>query len=220
MASGSVDNTIQYAKFHTSHGFTVIPSSPSDISPPCRWVLAARLYNLSGGVANSIIHVGKVFALQMRDDSLFSGGSSGKIYRYSVVDNKVISIFPGHDESVNSLSADWAHNMIVSGGSDKTIKMWDMRGPPDTQIMVPGHSASVTAVSLYENTLVSSSRASTGELFVWDLRKVGSSANSNSASTSTALVSRLASSTSGTIKSSMYDGVKLLSSAERESCVR
>ncbi|TNN84000.1 WD repeat-containing protein 82 [Liparis tanakae] len=59
--------------------------------------------------------------------------SSNKIddtIRYlSLHDNKYIRYFPGHNKRVTSLSMSPVDDTFISGSSDKTIRLWDLRSP-------------------------------------------------------------------------------------------
>lgn len=168
MASGSFDRTIQYSSVF-----------PCLIMTKCTelgslWGLRMhRVYNMKGGFTNPIPHeaAGQVLSLQLRGDRMLSGGTTGLIYAYSMMAPKVVSILPGHDEAVTSLSADWPRQLLASGGAEGTVKLWDLRAPKSAPAgNLLGHSAAVSAVSLHDRTAVTSSRATAGELFVWDLR--------------------------------------------------
>lgn len=193
-----------------------------------------RLYNLRGGIANALLHSGKVLAIDLHEDQLLAAGASGVICTYKVTTQKLVSTLPGHDGSVMSLSADGSSYLLASGGSDKEVKLWDLRASvhsPTAKLF--GHTSTVSSVSLHEYTAVSSSLSSSGELFVWDLRKLAMvpfflincvklrfltwRPFQNGAAV---LLVNLSNSTAGSTRSSYYDGSKLLSSAERESSVR
>ena len=86
---------------------------------------------------------------------------------------KAVSILSGHDGAVTSLSVDWAHHLLASGGAEGVVKLWDLRAPRSVlPAKLTGHTAAVNAVSLRDSVATTSSRSNQGELFVWDLRRL------------------------------------------------
>ena len=70
-------------------------------------------------------HTSLVGQLQMRDDTLVTGGSDGSVRVWSLVDYQAIHRLAAHDNSVTSLQFD--NTRIVSGGSDGRVKVWDTK---------------------------------------------------------------------------------------------
>jgi WD40 repeat protein len=145
----------------------------------CACVQVYRLYNLESGTANSIPHAGQVLALRLHGDTLYTGGSHGLVFAYSLAtlaaSTKVpaTSILTGHDGSITALATNETGHLLASGGADATVKLCD---PRVSRSVLPakltGHSAAISAVSLRDTVAVTSSRATKGELFVWDIRNL------------------------------------------------
>ena len=70
-------------------------------------------------------HTSLVGQLQMRGNTLVTGGSDGSVRVWSLEKMQCIHRLAAHDNSVTSLQFDDAR--IVSGGSDGRVKVWDLR---------------------------------------------------------------------------------------------
>lgn len=70
-------------------------------------------------------HTSLVGQLQMRDDTLVTGGSDGSVRVWSLSDYKTVHRLAAHDNSVTSLQ--FSDQRIISGGSDGRVKVWDMK---------------------------------------------------------------------------------------------
>lgn len=68
-------------------------------------------------------HTSLVGQLQMRGNTLVTGGSDGSVRVWSLTSYTPIHRLAAHDNSVTSLQFDDAR--IVSGGSDGRVKIWD-----------------------------------------------------------------------------------------------
>uniref|UniRef100_A0A915KXB9 F-box domain-containing protein n=1 Tax=Romanomermis culicivorax TaxID=13658 RepID=A0A915KXB9_ROMCU len=78
----------------------------------------------------------------------------------------VVRTFEGHTQGISCVQFDEDH--IVSGSSDSTIKVWDIRTNNPLAVMnLTGHSATVRCLQLDGNHLASGSSDNT--LKVWDL---------------------------------------------------
>lgn len=137
------------------------------------------MYNLESGTTSALPHAGQVLTLQLRDDTLYTGGSHGLVFVYSVTEAAAsmkapaVSILSGHDGAITALATDESGHLLASGGADAVVKLCDPRVPRSVlPAKLTGHSAAITAVSVRDTVAVTSSRAPKGELFVWDLRKV------------------------------------------------
>lgn len=77
-----------------------------------------------------------------------------------------VRTFEGHSQGISCVQFD--DNRIVSGSSDKTIKVWNIRtNSPWSVMTLVGHSGTVRCLHLEENRLVSGSTDRT--IKVWDL---------------------------------------------------
>lgn len=70
-------------------------------------------------------HTSLVGQLQMRGNTLVTGGSDGSVRVWSLERNACVHRLAAHDNSVTSLQFD--DTRIVSGGSDGRVKVWDLR---------------------------------------------------------------------------------------------
>lgn len=70
-------------------------------------------------------HTSLVGHLQMRGDTLVTGGSDGGVRVWSLKDMTAIHRLAAHDNSVTSLQFDDVR--VVSGGSDGRVKVWDLK---------------------------------------------------------------------------------------------
>ena len=63
--------------------------------------------------------------MQLRGDTLVTGGSDGSVRVWSLQSYTPIHRLAAHDNSVTSLQFD--ESRIVSGGSDGRVKVWDLQ---------------------------------------------------------------------------------------------
>ncbi len=70
-------------------------------------------------------HTSLVGQLQMRGDTLVTGGSDGSVRVWSLERFCAIHRLAAHDNSVTSLQFD--DTRVVSGGSDGRVKVWDLK---------------------------------------------------------------------------------------------
>lgn len=81
--------------------------------------------NLSACVAILQGHTSLVGQLQMRGNTLVTGGSDGSVRVWSLEKMAPIHRLAAHDNSVTSLQFD--DTRVVSGGSDGRVKVWDLK---------------------------------------------------------------------------------------------
>ena len=70
-------------------------------------------------------HTSLVGQLQMRGNTLVTGGSDGSVRVWSLEKMAPIHRLAAHDNSVTSLQFD--DSRVVSGGSDGRVKVWDLK---------------------------------------------------------------------------------------------
>lgn len=70
-------------------------------------------------------HTSLVGQLQMRGDTLVTGGSDGSVRIWTMEGKRAIHRLAAHDNSVTSLQFD--ETRVVSGGSDGRVKIWDLK---------------------------------------------------------------------------------------------
>lgn len=93
----------------------------------CFFPHAEYYANCCGSECLSILqgHTSLVGQLQMRGDTLVTGGSDGSVRVWSLETMAPIHRLAAHDNSVTSLQFD--DTRIVSGGSDGRVKIWDLK---------------------------------------------------------------------------------------------
>ena len=111
-------------------------------------------------------HTSLVGQLQMRGDTLVTGGSDGSVRVWSLISNQPIHRLAAHDNSVTSLQFDDAR--IVSGGSDGRVKIWDTNtGCLIRELSQPAEAVWRVAFES-ERCVVMASRGSRTIMEVWD----------------------------------------------------
>jgi WD40 repeat protein len=59
---------------------------------------------------------------------------------------------------------------LVSGGEDKTVRVWNLQSSAQLPLVLQGHGAIVRAVTFHPDGHRVASRSVDGELRLWDLR--------------------------------------------------
>ena len=104
--------------------------------------------------------------LQLRDQTLVTGGSDGSVRVWSLASHAPIHRLAAHDNSVTSLQFDAAR--IVSGGSDGRVKVWDRRtGALVRELSQPAEAVWRVAFE-DERCVVLASRQGRTVMEVWD----------------------------------------------------
>ena len=101
-------------------------------------------------------------------DIVAVGLSSGDIVVLDVVTGSRISALSGHTKSVASLSFSSDGTLLVSGGRDKTIKLWDIQTGGVMKTLNSTHP--VSAVSISPDTVTIASGPHGNEIRLWDVR--------------------------------------------------
>ncbi|TKA57028.1 hypothetical protein B0A49_09735 [Cryomyces minteri] len=114
IATGSLDTSVRIWNPSDGQVLLTAMSSNSAYVGTCRKCLAV----LQG-------HTSLVGQLQLRNDTLVTGGSDGSVRVWSLRTYQAIHRLAAHDNSVTSLQFDDAR--IVSGGSDGRVKVWDLK---------------------------------------------------------------------------------------------
>lgn len=96
-------------------------------STPTPPLLRAGLLILTCRECQAVLqgHTSLVGQLQMRGDTLVTGGSDGSVRVWSLSRFCPIHRLAAHDNSVTSLQFD--DTRVVSGGSDGRVKVWDLK---------------------------------------------------------------------------------------------
>ena len=111
-------------------------------------------------------HTSLVGQLQMRQNTLVTGGSDGSVRVWSLSSYSPIHRLAAHDNSVTSLQFD--DSRIVSGGSDGRVKIWDTHtGALIRELSQPAESVWRVAFES-ERCVVMASRGGRTIMEVWD----------------------------------------------------
>lgn len=89
---------------------------------------------------------------------------------------RFLAQFRGHSGSVLCLQLDSTRNLLVSGSSDSTIKVWDLKSQKVMQTL-EGHTESVLGLHFEDDYIVSCSRDATAR--IWRLQERSSSSMSS-----------------------------------------
>ncbi|CED82835.1 Beta-TrCP (transducin repeats containing)/Slimb proteins [Phaffia rhodozyma] len=110
-------------------------------------------------------HSDSVYALHFDGSKIVTGSRDRSIKIWSVVTGECIqTISNAHDASVLSLAYDEETGLLVSGGSDCKVNIWDLGGPgvPQREVVrkatIEGHSQGVLDVALSTDYIVSCSK--------------------------------------------------------------
>jgi WD40 repeat protein len=103
--------------------------------------------------------------------TLVSGDAKGKVTLWNTVSGKMELDFEGHTGYVNAVASSPDGKTLATGGSDATIKLWDMKG--NTLAILKGHSDSVISLAFSsDGKLASGSIDNTVRL--WNVQDVTS----------------------------------------------
>jgi len=110
--------------------------------------------------------------LTYQKDTIAVGLSSGSIIILNAITGVQVAVLSGHAGWVHSLVFSPDGTSLISGGDDKTIKLWDMQTGGVIKTF-EGHTEPVTSVSILPDciTIVSKSRDKT--ICLWDLQTGG-----------------------------------------------
>jgi F-box and WD-40 domain protein CDC4 len=132
-------------------------------------------------------HTSLVGQLQLRGDTLVTGGSDGSVRVWSLQSYTPIHRLAAHDNSVTSLQFD--ESRIVSGGSDGRVKVWDLqRGCLVRELGQPAEAV-WRVVFEEEKAVVLASRQGKTVMEVWSFAPP-EDGNTSSTASSPAVVSK------------------------------
>nr|BAS01521.1 mRNA splicing factor PRP17 [Lotharella vacuolata] len=76
-----------------------------------------------------VFQIGKIFTVMNKNtcntESLLLGCSDGIIYEWNLITGNLDQRYEGHIGSINSIISDYTHNILVTTGKDKKIRIWN-----------------------------------------------------------------------------------------------
>ncbi len=100
------------------------------------------------------------------ETQLLGAAGDGHVYMWTVTTGALVGRLIGHTMSVSGLAL-LGGNRCVTGGSDKTVRVWNLNDPSQPALILEGHGDVVYAVATYGSTIVSGGQDQT--LRIWDL---------------------------------------------------
>lgn len=101
---------------------------------------------------------------QSDSTGLFAGGCNKKLQHWNLATNTVQDVGT-HDAPIKSVSMLHNHNLVVTGGWDRAIKVWDLRSP--TAAHVINLPERVYAMDAYQNYIVTA--AADKKIYMYDI---------------------------------------------------
>ncbi|MGB3401084.1 MAG: trypsin-like peptidase domain-containing protein [Microcoleaceae cyanobacterium] len=118
---------------------------------------------------------GEIMALQVISDYVLSGNSNGSIGLWSLETGGLRRAFSAHSGGVNALDISKEGNILVTGGEDGTVKLWNFASGLDSGEFsllhtLKGHDNAVLSVAITPDgqTVISGSWDSTVK--IWDVK--------------------------------------------------
>jgi len=102
-------------------------------------------------------------------DTIAVGSDSGYIVTLNAITGSKIAVLSGHTYRVKSLSFSLDGTMLVSGGDDTTIKLWDMQTGGVAKTF-HGHTERITSVSISPNCTTIASGSIDETIHLWDIQ--------------------------------------------------
>ncbi|KAL6939927.1 hypothetical protein ACO0RG_003776 [Hanseniaspora osmophila] len=111
-----------------------------------------------------------ITCLQFADDVVITGADDRMIHIYDAEKGQLVKELSGHEGGVWALTYHKETKLLVSGGTDRTVRVWNMETGCCTHIF-RGHTSTVRCLDIFKHNneyhIVSGSRDST--LHVWKL---------------------------------------------------
>jgi WD40 repeat protein len=145
------------------------------IGPGMRTIFSAstdgeiHVHNLKTKRHKIIKHKGEINTIAISNDrqKIFCADRSSKITVYNPF-GKVITTYEGHTDEVNSLAVARNNRYLISGSSDKTVRVWDIVKGKEVMLF-EGHGWKVRSVDVSFDSKYMVSGAIDGECILWDL---------------------------------------------------
>ena len=170
--------------------FDIIQDSPSQIYhcalplyPPSSWLYKCYSAELSpevkvikglpddwGMCSRTVTLDSFALALACWKDTIAAGLVSGEIVTLDGVTGSQTAILPGHAKEVKSLAFSPDGASLVSGSSDRTIKLWDVQTGGVVKTF-HGHTAQICSVSISGDSTTIASGSADRTVHLWDIQK-------------------------------------------------
>ena len=126
-------------------------------------------------LANSLReNSGEVMALQIVSDYIVSGNSNGSVGLWSLETGGLRRSLSAHSGGVNALTVSKDGQMLVTGGEDGTVKLWNFAAGLDSGEFpllhtLKGHSNAVLSVAITPNSQTIASGSWDSTIKIWDV---------------------------------------------------
>jgi len=105
-----------------------------------------------------------------REGSLWSVGEDGNLTHWDIFPGQVMSVTEAHSGAIKSLSINQAGTLLITGGEDKMVRMWDIRGgKPELIYELKGHRKTITSLAFSPDGLKAVSGSGDKLLILWDV---------------------------------------------------
>ncbi|CAN0358778.1 unnamed protein product [Ascophyllum nodosum] len=116
-----------------------------------------------------------LFSIQFSPNNthIVGGASDNHVYLYSLERKERIARIKAHLDHVNAVAyADQGSQVVLSGGDDCVIKIWDLRSPDSAVGGLCGHQAGVTCITAKGDGHHFISNGKDQTMKLWDMRKM------------------------------------------------
>ena len=115
----------------------------------------------------SFNHIARALACQK--DLIAVGLDYGNIFILDAITGSQVSVLPGHSSQVGSLAFSLDATFLVSGGDDRTVKLWDIQTGAAIRIF-NGHTSQVHSVSISPDGATIASGSQDSMIYLWDVQ--------------------------------------------------
>jgi WD40 repeat protein len=100
-----------------------------------------------------------------------SGSEGGLVQIWDIETGKEVVPRPGHTQAVHAVAAAKDGRVVVTGGADKTVRLWNLASDPPGQEgkRMDGHTGTVTEVMVLPDQKQARSRSDDGSVRFWGL---------------------------------------------------
>ena len=161
LISCSSDNTIKIWNISTGENISTINAHKNNVTSlilikenkliSCGWDAKIKLWNLINNKEIFFIstNMRTIGSLVLLNDEKFCCAVYDNIFIFSLNNKSLLNKLVGHKEGINCITTD-KKNKLVSGGDDKTIRVWNIDNGICEQI-IKGHSDSVYCLIVLKN---------------------------------------------------------------------